>query len=72
MYQFFGLALIYQWTSISVARRTGGHDPQFLELIDILCLEMRYPKQNSVIRLKSNIFAPQIVLAFLKFLGCLR
>jgi len=27
MYQFFGLALIYQWTSIGVARRAGGHDP---------------------------------------------
>ena len=29
--------------------------PKFLEHIVILCLERRYPKQNSVIRLKSNI-----------------
>jgi len=31
--------------------------------IVILSFERRYPKQNSVIRLKSNILAPQIFLA---------
>jgi len=33
--------------------------PKSLEHIVILCFESRYPKQNSVIRLKSNILAPQ-------------
>ena len=33
--------------------------PKFLEHIVILFFERRYPKQNSVIRLKSKIFAPQ-------------
>jgi len=32
--------------------------PKFLEHIVILCFERRYPKQNSVIRLKSRILAP--------------
>ena len=31
--------------------------PQFLENIVILCFERPYPKQNSVIRLKSNVSA---------------
>jgi len=31
---------------------------KFLENIVILCFERRFSKQNSVIRLKSNIFAP--------------
>jgi len=36
-----------------------GHAPQtFLENIVILCFERRFSKQNSVIRLKSNILAP--------------
>jgi len=34
--------------------------PTFLENIDILCFERRFSKQNSVIRLKSNILDPQI------------
>jgi len=34
--------------------------PKFLENIVILCFERRFPKQNSVISLKSNILAPQI------------
>jgi len=35
-----------------------GHvHPKFLEHIVILCCEKRYPKQNSVIPLKSNILA---------------
>ena len=38
-----------------------GHDtPKFLENIVILCIERRFSKQNSVIRLKSNTLAPQI------------
>jgi len=32
--------------------------PQFLQHIVILCFERRYPKQNGVIRLKSNTFGP--------------
>jgi len=40
--------------------------PKFLENMVILCFERRFAKQNGVIRLKSNIFAP------LKFLGWLR
>jgi len=35
--------------------------PQILENIVILCLKNRFSKQNSVIRLKSNIWPPQIL-----------
>ena len=35
----------------------GHAPPKFLENIDILCIERRFSKQNSVIRLKSNILA---------------
>jgi len=31
---------------------------KYLERIVILCFERRYPQQNSVIRLKSNILVP--------------
>jgi len=34
--------------------------PNILENIVILCFERRFSKQNSVIRLKSNILAPPI------------
>ena len=34
--------------------------PNFLENMVILCFERRFSKQNSVIRLKSNTFAPKI------------
>jgi len=34
--------------------------PQFLKHRVILCLERRYPKQNSVIRLKIKHFTPKI------------
>ena len=44
----------------------GGLPPKFLEDTVILCFERQCPKQNSVIRLKSNILPP------LKFLGWLR
>jgi len=46
--------------------------PKFLEHIVILCFERQYTKQNSVIRLKSNILAPQIFLGHSKILGWLR
>jgi len=36
---------------------------KFLENVVILCLERRFTKQNSVIRRKSNIFAPPNVWA---------
>jgi len=52
---------------IGVARGgQKGHAPQFFENIVILCCKRRFSKQNSVIRLTSNILAPQ------KFLGWLR
>jgi len=38
-------------------RKSHG-SPKFLENIGILCFERRFSKQNSVIRLKSNILAP--------------
>jgi len=45
--------------SIGVARGAHGAYPTtFLAYIVILCFGRRYPKQNSVIRLKSNILAP--------------
>ena len=51
-------------------RRQGGQrghgPPKFLENIVIVCFESRFSKQNSVIRLKSNILATP------KFLGWLR
>ena len=45
---------------IGVAREgQKGHDPpKCLKNIVILCLERRFSKQNSVIRLKSNILSP--------------
>jgi len=54
--------------------------PKFLENIVILCFESRFSEQNSVIRLKSNIFAhpqisglatPLVVRAFYFTLRCL-
>jgi len=42
--------------------KKGPWTPKFLEHIIILCFKRRFSKQNSVIRLKSNILAP-------KFLG---
>ena len=43
-----------------------GHAPKFVENIVILCFEIRFSKQNTIIRLKSNILAPA------KFWGWLR
>ena len=40
--------------------------PKFLENIVILCFEGRFSKQNSVIRLKSNILTPSNFLAWLR------
>jgi len=41
--------------------------PQFLEHIVILCFERQYTKQNSVIRLKSNILVPKFFWVIPKF-----
>jgi len=38
---------------------TGPCPPEDLEHIVILCFERRYPKQNTVIRPKSNILPPK-------------
>jgi len=43
--------------------------PQNLENIVILCFERRFSKQNSVIRLKSNILAPTNFFAPKNFLA---
>ena len=51
-------------------RSQGGqrnHGPhKFLEDIVILCFERRFSKQNSVIRLRSNILAPPKCLGWLR------
>jgi len=54
-------------------RAKGAMAPfKFLENIVILCFERRFSKQNSVIRLKSNILAPQNFLDPPNFVGWLR
>jgi len=50
----------------------GPWPPKFLEHIVILYFERRFSKQNSVIRLKSDILAPPNFFAHPKFLGWLR
>ena len=51
---------------MGVARGAKGViHPKFLENIVILCYERRFSKQNSVVRLKSNILPPK------KFVGWL-
>ena len=54
-------------------RRAGGHAPlQFLEYLVISCFERRYPKQNTVDRLKSNILAHRLQLtSLLQFKFCI-
>ena len=48
----------------------GAMLPQFLVHIVILCFKRRYPKQNIVIRIKSNIWPPpQIFLPPTKIFG---
>jgi len=42
----------------SQGRKGAMVPPKLLENIVILCVERRFSKQNSVIRLKSNILAP--------------
>jgi len=37
----------------------GYAPPKFLENVVILCFESFFSKQNSIIRLQSNILAPQ-------------
>jgi len=44
----------------------GHAPPKFLENIVIFCFERRFSKQNSVVRLKSNIFALPKFLAWLR------
>jgi len=56
-----GLTGLYHGVFTSVHRRSqgvgkGAIPPQIV----ILCCERHFSKQNSVIRLKSNILAPQI------------
>jgi len=41
---------------------------RFFENIVILCFERRFSKQNSVIRLKSNILAPKKIFGSLQIL----
>jgi len=58
---------------IGVARggqRSHGPPPDFLEHKVILCFERRFSKQDSVIRLKSNILVPQKIPP--QFFGWLR
>jgi len=43
-------------SSIGVAR--GGHTPQFLEYLVILCFERWYPKENTVASIKSKLLTP--------------
>jgi len=52
--------MFYSIVSQGVAR--GGKRamaPEFLENTAMLCFERRFSKQNSVIRVKSNILAPK-------------
>jgi len=46
--------------------------PQILEYLVILCFERRYPKQNTVARLKASILSPKIVLSPQTILGWLQ
>jgi len=53
--------LATQTPDIGVARGSRGpYPPTFSEHIVILCFKRRYPKQNSVICLKSSILPPSI------------
>jgi len=45
--------------------------PKFLAYLVILCFERRYPRQNIVTRLKSNVWQPKPFFAPLKILGLL-
>jgi len=48
--------------NIGVARGPKGAMAlaKFLEYRVILCFERRYPKQNTVVNLKSKVFAPKV------------
>jgi len=50
--------------------RNGSCSPKFLENIVILSFERRFSKQNSVIRLKSNIVPPKFVAPPNFWAGC--
>jgi len=63
-----------QVATIGVARGGQGAMPpvQFLEYLVISCFERRYPKQNTVDRLKSNILAHRLQLtSLLQFKFCI-
>jgi len=53
-------------TGVARGGQRGHAPPKFLENTVILCFERRFSKQNSVIRLKTDILLPP------KFLGWLR
>jgi len=61
---------VIDWCYPGHRRSQGGLEShalsECLELIVILCLERQYPKQNSVIRLRSNILAPPELLGWLR------
>jgi len=55
------ISLGFRWECIGMLRGAKGpYLPKKIENIVILCFERRFSKQNSVIRLKSNILTPQI------------
>ena len=59
---WIGKSLNIANSTIRVARGLGGHSPRFVEHGVILCFEGRYLKQNSVIRLISNILSTLHIL----------
>jgi len=61
-----------QFIGLARGGERGHGPPKCLENIVILCFERRFPKQNSVIHLKSSILAPKKIFGPLKFLGWLR
>jgi len=55
------LSFLYQHRrSQGVGAKWAMAPTKFLENIVILCFERRFSKQNSVIRLKPNVFPPRI------------
>ena len=60
------LRYLVAWAIVVARRARGACSPHFSGHIVILCFERRYPKQNSVIRLKSNI-PPTQFLSWLRY-----
>jgi len=50
----------------------GGHSPQLLEHIVVLCFERRYPKQNSVNSLALQFFGPSQIFGLVTLLVLLK